>query len=427
MTTSVLKIGRQGKVAFGLEWSTLPGLGKARNEVRELVKQHGAKRVAVFPTPSGESIVGLLKTKKAVKGKTLSAAALFAKFAGEKTAMFCHDLGNGFYSFIGAAEGSPLPGYDVVGTPHHIANIAAHFKDLHRTKALPLYGTVAIGGQDPSALTLEQLAGMNKRQAKGAVLRATKIPAEYIVVALILAACAVAGPKFYAKWEADRAAEKARIEQEKQQKLDPNAWYASAVTPVLATAGYPAAKITDHLLGHVDVLPLYHAGWKLESASCDLQACSVALAMEPGGSLSEIKDSPFPGIKNVAFDVKAKTLTGALEIAPPSKSLLGVEQAALPHLADFEFTQDDTNIKNEGIFNPVVRQPHANIVSMPPSIQQTDIRNAVVMGSWKYEGDINGVDVVRTLPANMTLESVTVTLKSNPFGFKAEGKYYAKQ
>lgn len=427
MTTSVLKVGRQGKVAFGLEWSTMPGLGKQRHEVRELVKQHSAKRVAVVSTPTGGSIVGLLKTKRAIKGKTLAAAALFAKFVGDRTAMFCHDLGNGFYSFIGAAEGSPLPGYDVVGTPHHIANVAAQFKDLHRSSSLPLYGTVAIGGQDPSALTLEQLVGGNRKLAKGAVLRATKIPTEYLIVGIMLAVCAVTGPRLYAKWQADRAAERMRVEQENQQKLDPKAWYASAVAPILATAGYPAAKATDHLLRHVDVLPLYHAGWRLESVSCTFQNCSAALAMEPGSSLSEIKSNPFPGIKNVAFDVKAKTLSGVLDVIPPSKDLMGVDQLTLPNVAEFEFAQDDTNIKNEGVFNPVVRQPPVNIVSMPPSIQQTDIQNAVVMGAWKYEGDINGVDVIRSLPANMTLETVTLTFKGNPFGFRAEGKYYAKQ
>ncbi|WP_194725564.1 type 4b pilus protein PilO2 [Noviherbaspirillum malthae] len=426
MTTSFLKVGRRGKLAFGLEWSTLPGVGKQRSEIKELIKRHDARRVTVFHALAGGAIVGLLKTKTAVKGQVLSAAAMFARRADDRTAMFCHDLGNGFYSFIGVAEGMPLPGYDVVGTPHHIANVAAHFKDLHGDVSIPLYGTVAIGGQDPSVLTPEQLIGNSKKRAKDAVLRATKIPAEYLVLALIAGACAIAGPKMYAKWEADRAAERARAEQESQQKLDPNAWYASAVTPILATAGYPAAKATDHLLEQIDVLPLYHAGWMLESASCTYQACSLVLTMEPGSSLSEIKSNPLPGIKNVAFDVKAKSLSGEIAVNAPSKDWNGIEQASLPFIGDFDFAQDDSNIKNEGIFKPVVRTPPVNIVAMPPSIQQTDIRNAVVMGTWKYDGDIHGVDVIRSLPANMTLDSITVNLKSNPFGFKAEGKYYAK-
>lgn len=426
MVTSVLKLRKGGQVAFGLEWSTLPGISKQRAEVKDLVKQYAAKRVALYDCPTGGSIVGLLKTKKRVKGRAFAAAALFSKYVGDETAMYCHDLGNGFYGFVGSVGGMPLPGFDVVGTPDQVYNVASRFKDLHRGNSIPLYGDVGIVGQDPTPVSPEDMVGRNKRQLKGALLRATKIPAEYFLIGLVLAVCAVAGPKMYAKWQADRAAERARLEQETQQKLDPNAWYANTVAPILATAGFSAAKVTEHLLKHVDVLPLYHAGWKLESAKCNFKSCLVALSMEPGSSLGEIKGNPFPGIQNVTFDVKARTLSGSLEVSAPSKDLEGVKEGDLPKVSEFEFDQDDNNIKNEKVFKAIVREAYANVVTMPPTIAQAEIRQPIVMGAWRYDGDINGIDVIRTLPSNMTLESMTVNFSTTPFGLSAEGKYYAK-
>lgn len=150
----IIHVGK-AQLAFGLQWSTLPGVGKHAHEVNKLVKDNQAQFVTVFQrNESSKAMVGLLgnskdkkskkskdknskdksnqdknvqdenvqaessratKSIKSVKGKILSAAVLFARAVPTPNAMFVYRFPDDSCVFIGILDGVPMPGYDSCG------------------------------------------------------------------------------------------------------------------------------------------------------------------------------------------------------------------------------------------------------------------------------------------------------------------------
>lgn len=420
MAQKVIKVYKAGQLAFGLNWSTLPGAAKQSAEVKKLVKERKAHRVSLVKTMSGKSVIGL-SVGTPFKGSALAAAALFARLLNGGNGLFVYQFEDDSYALIGVMDGVPMPGFDRVAARTEIEQLATDFAALSTGVDLPVYGNVEISGAN-NPLSPAELVSQNRKGIKDAQLRSTQMPIGLVVGVVLVAVAVAGGAVFYKQWQEE--IEKKR--EAERQIANPNAWYAEQITPILAHAGYPAHKVVSIFVDELDKLPLYHAGWKLDKASCVPGSCALTWTIESGGSFGSFKDHLLPYCQNVVYKPDLKTIECTLSFKMP-ESVQGLQATSLPAQAAYEFEQDDNNQRNAGLFPSVTREPALNIVTLPPSVRESDIAQVINMGTWTFNGAIIHADVLNQLPPNMTLETFNVGFVPGVFSLSAQGKYYVQK
>lgn len=461
----------KAQLAFGLQWSTLPGVGKQAHEVSKLVKDNHAQFVTVFKrNESSKAMVGLLGNSKdksgkdksnkdknskdgnnevennaaenirdkkriqSVKGKTLSAAVLFARAVPTPNAMFIYRFPDDLCVFIGILDGVPMPGYDSCGSAKHVQQLLTQFMRLRQGRqgvALKLYGNMTFDGVEaPSNLSLQELLVASRKTLQEAVLTPTRFPVSTIVVAVVLLASLFAAYAGYGVWK-KQSRKPSSIT---QQETDPNRWYQESLPRTLADAGYSARKVAPHLLDTINGMELFHAGWSLSSMKCKPGSCDVTWKIIPGGSFQSFKEalpslshsSTPSNLQNVQYQKDLKTISATLAFDLP-KEMKGLKVETLPKQAEFEFNQDDRNQRMTGLYPLITRKPTQNVLAIPTSMDESRLNNAINVGEWEARGFFHQADMLQVLPENMTLESLEVSFAPGAFTLFCQGKYYVKK
>jgi hypothetical protein len=335
------KFGSQTLV-FGLEWEPLEELlepfldAKRRSGARSYVLAPSQDLVGLsqHAYPSGASSAALYLADAVSQGGRELYVLEFSSAKGQ--AKEC--------GVVALIDKMPVPGFDRVVLPAQVDDLIDEFRLLQAGKNALLFSNMAdLPGAEPLRPTLFTDSVSEARMQR---LRNKK--AMWLGM-LVLLVCAGLGYWAYSDYQ-----EKQRLLelQRQQQASDPNLLYEQAIQPALNNAGEPGNNILRRWQDTIDPLPIWVKGWRMESFTCDQQACQVNWAREHG-SIADFSANLPAGATLQPFTESAKQvstqanwvlspilttthpLKGASTTPVLERELLPPKNDALKELSDF--------------------------------------------------------------------------------------------
>lgn len=431
----------KNSIAFGLRWAVLPGVERTRKEIKKLAQEAGAASYVSLPNPGDRPKIGTLSDrayvdKGASRTSASSAAAILSlAYRDElKNAIFGIRLTTSRVSLIAFKNGYPLIGYDLVVTVEQIDDkVSSYLQEVGAddVATVKFYGDADLfAGRVVSAFSKDALFGaVDKKTLASARLRRAK--SRLVMWLLVLAGLAgAAGAVDHYLTQQQQAAVKAI-----PVAIDPNALYRQSAGAYLAAVGYQSGFVAGAIVGQINSLPLFHAGWRIQSGSCkatsDAVACVITWANTDGGTFQSFGSSGLPGLRAYRTEYKESmtTLDTLFEIPFKAPRGLKVEHLVSKDQFTLFYGSSAQSMTNVGV---VMSFAKSTIVALPPTpaggqpITESSLKEPVREGSWTMAGDWGFYSSLTDMPVNMTLEAVEINVSNDQISMKASGKYYVK-
>ncbi len=265
------KFGAQTLV-FGLEWVPIEDQLETFLEDR---RRSGARSYALT---SSQDLVGL--SQQPYPARSSSAALYFADVLSKGASeLYIVELNNtqGLARRCGVValiDRMPVPGFDRVVSAAQVDGLIEEFRMLQAGQNVLLFSNM------PELTEAEPLrpALFNTAVSEAQVhrLRNKKVLWLSIVALLIFVGLA------YWAYSAHQERQRQLTLQLQQQASDPNLLYEQAIRSALNNTGEPGSKILQRWQKTVYPIPILVKGWRMESFTCDQQACRVNWAREHG-------------------------------------------------------------------------------------------------------------------------------------------------
>ena len=265
------KFGSQTLV-FGLEWEPLEDLLEPFLDAK---RRSGARSYVLAPS---QDLVGL---SQHTYPSGASSAALYLADAvsqgGRELYVLEFSSAKGLAKECGVValiEKMPVPGFDRVVSPSQVENLIDEFRLLQAGQNALLFSNMTnLHGAEPLRPMLFTAPVGEARMQR---LRNKKVMWLGVLALLV---CAGLGYWAYSDYqEQQRLLELQR----QQQASDPNLLYEKAIGPALNNTGEPGTTMLRRWQDTLDPLPIWVKGWRMESFTCDQQACRVNWAREHG-------------------------------------------------------------------------------------------------------------------------------------------------
>jgi hypothetical protein len=431
----------KNSIAFGLRWAVLPGVERTRKEIKKLAQEAGAASYVSLPNPGDRPKIGTLSDrayvdKGASRTSASSAAAILSlAYRDElKNAIFGIRLTTSRVSLIAFKNGYPLIGYDLVVTVEQIDDkVSSYLQEVgaDEVATVKFYGDAELfAGRVVSAFSKDALFGaVDKKTLASARLRRAK--SRLVMWLLILAGLAGAGVAVdhYLTQQQQAAVKAIPV------AIDPNALYKQSASAYLAAVGYQSGFVAGTVVGQINRLPVFHAGWRIQSGSCkpttEAIACILTWANTDGGTFQSFGSSGLPGLPAYRTEYKEgmTTLDTLFEI--PFKAPRGLKIEHLVTKDQFSISYGSTaqTMKGAGL---TVSFTKPTIVALPPTpvgaqpITEAGLKEPVREGSWTMAGDWMFYSSLTNMPANMTLEAIDLSVSGELISMNASGRYYVK-
>jgi hypothetical protein len=421
-------------LAFGLLWDRVAGAKLSRSAISNAAKKYAASTYVALPAVDNKRVIGLLADSATVekeasrKGAVSAAALLATAYPGIANAVFGVALPGGKVAFMGFRSGAPLIGFDRIVSREVLDELTADFlKEFDEISApsVQFYGAADIFvGRTVNDFDVEWFDTLPKRTVSAARLCRAKAP-----TALLIAIVAAAGLAYGAtEWYADY--QRASLKKAVPVAVDPQVLYEKSATEYLATAvagQITAAPMTDK----INRLPLYHQGWRLEKASCTPDTCTLSWTNSDGGTYQSFASSPLPGVPVYQTAYKEGMTGLETTFTVKNDAPKGFRMAELPKQDQFVlfFGSKAQEMKGAGLAITLVK---GAVVAMPtapagaPPITEAELKEKVVEGTWSMTGDWTFYQALASLPGNMTVEKVEVSVSGDSMAMSVMGKYYVK-
>lgn len=405
---------------FGLSWRPIDDIEREKGEVRLLVKDFDAAyQVRVSGGAETEVLYGLLPKAELLeqgfkKGKAtiLSPAVLLATLPNvSPNAIWAHRNGDRAYMAV-LENGLPYPGGDFCGTPEEVAQACESILANHSGR-FTFYGNLH---EEAIEISLVDLAEEGNAKAATLLAASRGIDGRLLFAGAIVAImCAAYGYMQFQTQQEEAARAAAR-----KNKQNPEQIYAKSLAAALANAGAPAAAVADALIHTTGKQELLMGGWQLKDITCDAAACLFQWS-NVGGTNISLRDA----LERQDIDYGLDGSVARYMVQYPARIVTALDAASFPSMHQFKervgsFSQDVKLLGVAASFGP------ESIFGADPTVATSAIKSPVKAGTFSYQGKLALLeDIMRRLPANMTLKSVVLATGLDA-KFTLEGTYYVK-
>ncbi|MFT5533922.1 MAG: hypothetical protein ACI802_002158 [Candidatus Paceibacteria bacterium] len=288
------KFGSQTLV-FGLEWEPLEDLLEPFLDAK---RHFGMRSYVLAPSqdlvglsqhtyPSGASSAALYLADAVSQGGRELYVLEFSSNKGQ--AKEC--------GVVALIDKMPVPGFDKVVSLTQVADLIDEFRLLQAGQNALLFSNMAnLPGAEPlrPALFTTSVSEARMRRLRNKKAMWLGLLALLVCVGLVY-------------WAYTSYQEQQRLleTQRQQQASDPNVLYEKAIRPALNNAGEPGSNMLRRWQDTIDPIPIWVKGWRMESFTCDQQACRVNWAREHG-STTDFSDNLPTGATLLPFAESAK-------------------------------------------------------------------------------------------------------------------------
>lgn len=442
MSSYIARIGKNN-VAFGMLWTLLPGIGRARSEIKQLAADHGATEYVSLPQEGTQPLIALLPEaayleKGAVRSSASSAAALLSSaFRGEiDNAVFGIQLSKSKAAFIGFRKGYPLIGFDRVVSIEQVdkttgervtsleqlEKVTGEFlQEIGEMSQVAFYATAGLFPGRAVETVQRDWFGMVPEKKHLTIAKVRRAKSRHVMWALI-ALLLVGG---YMGWDQYDAMQKEKaLQSRKVVRHDPNEAYTKAATELLSKTGVPATFAAAEIIGKLNILPVLHQGWRLISASCKPGNCVLSWANEDGGTFRSFAASPLPGVPVFKTDYKEGLKGLQTSFDYQTTAPVGVKLNEVPNEEKFllGFGSTIQEMESAGMKLDLGKPVVIALGGMDPNA----IKEKVMEGNWKLSGDWAFYSALTTLPGNLVIETLDLAVSDNGMAMNISGKYYVK-
>lgn len=421
MSAFVLEVRERKSLVFGLQWREVLNLKtEVPTHAAELKASHLVK---VSKDVESTISCGFLRSedKAGLKGKAYSAAAALANIDDlPEAVLFAYYYEPTDKHFlIGIKSGLPLPGFDkVVDTADEVKAFAADFSVAAKSK-FRIIGSSPILTVD-TQLPLDALL-------EAAESSKTNLLSPYSKQDPVKVASAVlaVGVLIFASWYGydtyQKQLQREALQSVPQQQLDPNEAYAANLELLKTQTGIPFTAVVPAVQKAMANLPKNLAGYKTSTVECSTASCLVTWAVDTG-TMKEFDQKAPATFESVNYDLSGSQATNSLSIAIDSGNVV---LSDLPKMRDFLVEQGSVfqKLTNLGFtFSIGQSEPFG----VPAEVDPTQIQNIIKAGTITFGGPFWTVDGLNTLPPNVSLETLTLSVSEDSVTFNAQGKYYVQ-
>lgn len=421
MSAFVLEIRERKSLVFGLQWREVIDLKMdVATNATELKASHYVK-----VAKPGESTIscGFLRSedKAGLKGKAYSAAAALANIDDLPEAVlfaYFYEPTNKHF-LIGIKSGSPLAGFDrVLDSEDEVKRVAADFSVAVKSK-------VRIIGDCP-ALTVDTVlpldALLEAAESSKANLLAPYSKQDTVKIAAVVALIAIVGVGSWFGYDTYQAKlQREALQRAPQQQLDPNEAYAANLEALKTQTGLPFTSVVPAVQSVLSTLPKDLGGYSTTTVECSSASCFVTWSLADG-TMKQFDTSVPPNFEGVQYDLTGSRATNSLPVSIESQN---VALQDLPKMRDFLVEQGSLFQKLTTLgFSFTIGQ--AEPFGVPPEVDVTLIENLVESGTISFGGPLWTIDGLDSLPPNVSLETLTVSVSAESVNFNAQGKYYVQ-
>ncbi|PVX85832.1 type 4b pilus protein PilO2 [Paraburkholderia unamae] len=424
--TTLLRVDRRRRLAFGIEWLSPRGVVDMKRERRMEVKARRPSHVIVLR--NGGTSRPLFGFGYGVpRGRsTYAAAALLGQYVPQGVAVLLWDLGSGRAALAAARDGVPVVGFDLIATHEtvrlRLQELREQLGEHTRVRVLGR-GTFI---ESVETLSAEQLLG--GRDAGRARLAPASLPRGLIVSALTLLVLAGAGAYAWSAYTDYLAAQQAR---ERAKHVDPNVAYARVLPGLLSGAGLRAERVTA-MTDFARAIPVSTAGWWLTSVDCDSGSCRAGWSIN-GGTYDSFAATPVSGAQAVQFGQDFKSVTAMFPVTIPAQATgltlpgLLTRQAFMQRIGTFQQLLNRGTTDKNALTRVTLTVGAPTVVGLPAGVREEQIRTPVRSGTWQMQGSAWMVRFPERFPPGFTVDHVHINIpQNNPEEavIVIEGNYY---
>ena len=421
MSAFVLEVRERKSLVFGLQWREVMNLKtEVPTHAAELKASHFVK---VSKDDESTISCGFLRSedKAGLKGKAYSAAAALANIEDlPEAVLFAYYYEPTEKHFlIGIKSGSPLAGFDkVVDTADEVKAFAADFSVAAKTK-VRIIGSSTILTVD-TQLPLDALLEAPESSKSNPLAPYSKQDPVKIASA-VLAVGFLAFASWYGYDSYQKQLQREALQRAPQQQLDPNEAYAANLEQLKTQTGIPFTSVVPSVQKAMATLPKELAGYKTSTVECSTSSCFVTWSVDTG-TMKEFEQKAPTFFEAVNYDLSGSKATNSLSIAIDAGNVLLTD---LPKMRDFLVEQGSLFQKLTNLGFSFSISP-AEPFGVPAEVDPTQIENIIDSGTITFSGPFWTIDGLNTLPPNVSLETLTLSVGEDSVTFNAQGKYYVQ-
>lgn len=426
-----MKVQKYGKchVAFGATWTTLPGADTQAKEIKKAAKEAQANYYVSIAREGSRPLFGLLKNTVG-RAPNYSAAALIPVLVPRvRNAIFSFHFEDGSAAIICFVGGLPMVGFDVVGQPEAVEIRLHDFLSLMEDdpEQVVLYGDFsAFSAHFSDVQSFDYLSQkIDQTEAAHAVFRRAMLPGGVWLGLGVFVFLSVAGYYAYDWHQQDL------LRQTKLKLIEPNIAYDTNVRRMLGAAGVPAKSALLTMLPTIGEVPVFLGGWKLSSAICQVESCSVSWVSDSRipSTFNGFKSS-LPADWSATYKSDFQTIDTVIKIKAEAK--LGVDLNQLQRSDDFVILMgtEVQRLKAIGADLQFTKPALFGVPALPadqPAITINVLKNPILEGTWSLAGPWWLLEYVQSMAPSITLTSLALSNSVKEIIFKVEGKYYVSK
>lgn len=426
----VIEIEAKKSLLFGMEWVVLSDLKKDLKKYRsEIGASHFCKVSSIdeFSFP-----VGFVKNsdRLTVKGKVYSAAAALASFPDLPPALvFLYDnpADPDATFFIGMKAGQPLPGFDlVVKSKAEFEEALSNFAQANPNQEIRTAGKTRYL-EVSTEMTLLMLLDAAEYEKSTLVVPFSAVdPNMAALVIIILAIVSGGGYYGYSQYRASQI----RLAQQRaaanaNQTVDPNVAYLTSLDSLKSQTGVPLKGAIATIKSILAKVPHQLAGYSVNAIDCTSNNCVVTWKQEPqpkDGTMDQFAAQKPDYFETVNYELTGDQITNSIEEKVTASPIILKD---LPTFTDF-LVKTGSQFQKLKTLGMTFQIGAASPFGLPPNVQASQVKKLITSGTISLSGPYYLFEGLDFLPANISLETLKISVTEKDVNFNASGKYYVQ-